>query len=54
MNDPNRRLLDSAADLLRPLLNELVFVGGLRHWSVELFLSAWLRKGLARSPFVSC
>lgn len=28
MNDPNRRLLESAADLLRPLLNELVFVGG--------------------------
>ncbi len=28
MSDPNRRLLESAADLLRPLLDELVFVGG--------------------------
>ena len=28
MIDPNRELLESAADLLRPLLNELVFVGG--------------------------
>ena len=26
--DPNRELLERAADLLRPLLNELVFVGG--------------------------
>jgi hypothetical protein len=28
MPDPNRRLLISAAELLRPLLGELVFVGG--------------------------
>ena len=28
MIDPNRELLESAADLLRPLLGELVFVGG--------------------------
>ena len=28
MIDPNRELLESAADLLRPLLDELVFVGG--------------------------
>ena len=28
MIDPNRELLESAADLLRPLLSELVFVGG--------------------------
>jgi hypothetical protein len=28
MIDPNRQLLESAADLLRPLLDELVFVGG--------------------------
>lgn len=28
MNDPNRRLLVSAARLLGPLLDELVFVGG--------------------------
>lgn len=28
MTDPNRWLLESAAELLRPLLDELVFVGG--------------------------
>jgi hypothetical protein len=28
MNDPNRQLLVSAAELLGPLLDELVFVGG--------------------------
>ena len=28
MFDPNRQLLESAAELLRPLLDELVFVGG--------------------------
>jgi hypothetical protein len=28
MFDPNRELLESAADLLRPLLDKLVFVGG--------------------------
>ena len=28
MFDPNRHLLESAADLLRPLLDELVFIGG--------------------------
>ena len=28
MIDPNRELLESAADILRPLLDELVFVGG--------------------------
>lgn len=28
MNDPNRQLLERAVDVLRPLLDELVFVGG--------------------------